>query len=68
MHAGKEEAVRAASAWMLANGARSGTVERVQLALGAGNLLTRHEPTGVTLRARRGRDGRVIWSPARDAA
>lgn len=59
------QAQRAASAWMRANGADSGTVEQVRLAVGAGNLLTRHEPTGVILRARRYRNGRVRWAAPR---
>jgi hypothetical protein len=59
-------AKRAASQWMRAHGADSGIVEAVRLAVGTGNLLTRHERTGVVLRARRGRDGRVRW--ARDRA
>jgi hypothetical protein len=58
----EEQARRTAAAWMRANGAESGTVEQVRLAVGTGNLLTRHEPTGVTLRARMGPDGRVRWA------
>jgi hypothetical protein len=63
------DAQRAASEWMRANGADSGLVEQVRLALGAGgNLATRHEPTGVTLRASRGQDGQVRWEAARRSA
>jgi hypothetical protein len=59
---------RAASAWMLAHGARTATAREVLLALGARTLQPRHEPTGTAFRARRGQDGRVTWAPARDAA
>lgn len=53
---------RAASAWMQANGADSGSVTMVQLAIGAQSLLPHHEPTGIALQAHRGRDGRVGWA------
>ena len=58
------QARRAASQWMRANGADAGLVEEVRLAIGAGSLLPHHERTGVALRARRYRDGRVRWRPA----
>jgi hypothetical protein len=64
----EEQAKRDVSAWMTAHGADSGLVEQVRLAVGAGNLVTRHEPTGVTLRASRGHDGRVRWEAARRTA
>lgn len=64
----EDQAKRAAVAWMLAHGAESGLVELVRLAVGARSLQPRHEPAGVTLEARRGRDGRVRWATARDAA
>jgi hypothetical protein len=64
----EERAKNAASVWMLANGANSDTVKQVLLAVGAGNLLTRHEPTGVMLQARRGRDGQVRWAYGRGTA
>lgn len=55
-------AQRAAARWMRAHGAGSGVVEEVRLAVGTGNLLTRHERTGTVLRARLGRGGRVRWA------
>jgi hypothetical protein len=64
----KGQAKRAASAWMRAHGADSGTVRLVRLAFGAGSLTASHEPAGVTLRARKGRDGRVRWASVRAAA
>ena len=64
----EDQARRVASAWMRANGADSGTATEVQLAVGARTLLPRHEPTGKALRAHRGRDGRVRWVSAPDAA
>ena len=53
---------RAASAWMRAHGADAGLLEEVRLAIGARSLLPLHERTGVALRGRRYRDGRVRWS------
>jgi hypothetical protein len=64
----KGRAKRAASAWMREHGADCGVVEQVRLAVGAGSLLTRHEPMGVTLWARRDRRGRVRWATARSSA
>lgn len=64
----EDRAKRAAAAWMTAHGADSGVVELVRLAAGGRTMVPHHEPTGVTLRARRGRDGRVRWAPARAAA
>ncbi len=55
------QAKRAAAAWMLAYGVDAGRVEQVRLSLGAGSLVTRHEPTGLVLRARLDEDGQVIW-------
>lgn len=57
------QARRAASGWMQAHGADAGMLEEVQLVIGARGLLQRHERTGVTLRARRDRGGRVRWRP-----
>jgi hypothetical protein len=62
------QALRAASAWMRAHGGSAGVVTQVRLAVGARTLLLHHEPTGVALQARRGRDGRVTWAYVRDAA
>ncbi len=53
------QAKRAASVWMLAYGVNVGRVERVRLSLGAGSLLTLHEPTGLVLQARMGQGGQV---------
>ena len=58
------QARHAASAWMRAHDADAGLLEEVRLAIGAGSLLPHHERTGVALRARRYRDGRVRWRPA----
>lgn len=58
------QAQRTASAWMRANGADTGLITQVRLAVGTA-LLARHEPTGTVLRARRGRDGWVRWAPGR---
>ena len=63
----ERQARRAASAWMRAYGAAAGVAREVRLAVGARTLLPQHEPTGVALRAHRGRDGRVRWASARDA-
>ena len=59
---------RAASEWMRAHGAAAGVAREVRLAVSARTLMQSHEPTGVALRARRGRDGSVRWTPARNAA
>lgn len=53
---------RAASDWMRAYGADTALLEEVRLTIGAGSLLPHHERTGVALRGRRYRDGRVRWS------
>ena len=58
---------RAAAEWMRDHGADAGLVEQVRLAIGASSLLPHHERTGIALRARRYRDGRVRWRPARTA-
>lgn len=55
-------AKRAVSQWMRAHEADSGIVEEVRLAVSARSLLPQHAPTGVVLRARRGRNGRVRWT------
>lgn len=55
---------RTAAEWMRAHGADAALLEEVRLAIGARSLLSHHERTGVALRARRGRDGRVRWRPA----
>jgi hypothetical protein len=62
------EARRAAAAWIRAHGAAAGVAREVRLAVGARTLLPHHEPTGVALRARLGRDGQVRWAYDRDAA
>ena len=64
----EDQARRAASAWMRAHGAAAGVAREVRLAVGARTLLPHHEPTGVALRARRGRDGWVRWASTREAA
>ena len=64
----EERARRAASEWMRDHGAAAGVAREVRLAVGALTLVPQHEPTGVALRARRGRDGSVRWTPARNAA
>jgi hypothetical protein len=64
----EDQARRAASAWMRAHGAAAGVATQVRLALGAQTLMAGHEPTGVTLRARRCPDGQVRWAFDRDAA
>ena len=58
----RDRAKHEVSEWMLAHSIDAGRVEQVRLAFGSGNMLTRHEPTGIALRARRGRDGRVRWA------
>jgi hypothetical protein len=58
----EDRARRAAAEWMRANGADSGSAAEVRLAAGGRTLVPHHEPTGVALRARRGRDGRVRWA------
>ena len=62
------QARRAASRWMKAHRADAGLLEEVRLAIGTRSLLTRHERTGVALRARRCRDGRVRWRLSSSAA
>lgn len=57
------QARRTASSWMRAHGADAGMLEEVQLTISARSLLPRHERTGVALRARRDRNGRVRWRP-----
>jgi hypothetical protein len=52
---------RAATEWMRSHGADAALLEEVRLAIAAGSLLPHHERTGVALRARRYRDGRVRW-------
>jgi hypothetical protein len=64
----EDQARRAASSWMLAHGAAAGVAREVRLAVGARTLLPHHEPTGVALRASRGRDGRVRWASLPAAA
>lgn len=59
-----DRAQQAASQWMRAHGADSGLLEQVRLAIGAASLLPHHERTGIALRARRYRDGRIRWQPA----
>jgi hypothetical protein len=53
---------------MRAHGAAAGVATQVRLALVAQTLMAGHEPTGVTLRARRCPDGQVRWAFDRDAA
>jgi hypothetical protein len=64
----EERARRAASEWMRDHGAAAGVATQVRLAVGARTLMQIHQPTGVALRARRGRGGSVRWTPARNAA
>jgi hypothetical protein len=57
------QARRAASRWMCAHRANARMIEEVRLAVGVRGLLPLHERTGVALRARRDRKGRVRWQP-----
>ena len=60
--AGTDAALAAAGAWMRAHGGDCGLVEEVRLAMGTASLQTRHERTGRAWRAKRRRDGRIVFS------
>jgi hypothetical protein len=64
----EQRARQVAEEWMRAHRAPTATVEQVRLVLGAANLLTRYERTGIRLAARFHGNGRITWAPAQGGA